>query len=112
MKLFLNDLELDASKEYELITDSEFGFDVDIVYERDILIQTLNGETVDLYESVGYFQHINNCTEVHHRYESYLPFDVNKIAFESDIHCTGCNRDINHITNVLGDRKPTALAVG
>lgn len=96
MKLFLNGIELDASQEHELIADNEFGFDVDIVYEHDIMVNTNSGER-DMYKEVGYFQHFNNCTEVHHRYERSLPFDVDKIAFESDIHCTGCTRDIKHL---------------
>ena len=100
MKLFFNDIELDASKEHELVADTEFGYDVDIVYESDVMRHTINGDIVDMYKAIGYEQHFNNCTEVHHLYERDLPFGEHRIAFESDIHCTGCTREINYIKSV------------
>ena len=71
MKLFLNDIELDADKEHELISDSEFGFDVDIVYERDILIETLKGESIDLYESLGCSSIVENIPKSIKTYQNY-----------------------------------------
>ena len=46
----------------------------------------------------------NNCTEVHNGYD----FNCSKIAFESDIHATGCTRnkyDIESVTIELATEK-------
>ena len=34
MKLFLNQFELDSSVEHELISNSKFYYDVEVVYEK------------------------------------------------------------------------------
>jgi hypothetical protein len=47
-------------------------------------------QTVDLF---------CNVTEVHNLYETFG--DKQKIAFESNIHKTGCNRDIDDIQIVV-----------
>jgi hypothetical protein len=44
---------------------------------------------------------MNNCTEVHNKYESILNLRGDCIAFESDIHITGCNRTNCDIESVI-----------
>jgi hypothetical protein len=46
-----------------------------------------------------------NVTEIHYNYKSYI--SVNKIAFESDIHCNGCTWSIDSI-----DEFETTLEIG
>lgn len=82
MKLiYLNEdasIELDTSIEQELY-ETKYGFNINIVYKN---VEFKNLE-------------IFNCTEVHHLYRK------NKIAFESDIHCTGFTNDITDIESVV-----------
>jgi hypothetical protein len=85
MKLIYLGKELDTTQEHELITDSEFGFKVDIKMTEE------SGYTV---KETAY-----NCTEVHHLWsENYM--GGASIAFESDIHRTGFTRRINDIESV------------
>ena len=44
---------------------------------------------------------MNNCTEVHNKYESILNLRGDCIAFESDIHGTGSNRTNSDIESVV-----------
>ena len=43
----------------------------------------------------------NNYTEVHFKYESCYPGDVDHIAFESDILRTGFTRKVSNIESVV-----------
>ena len=86
MKLIYLVQELDTTKEHELLTDSEFGFKVDIKMAKDNLYK--------VKEDTAY-----NCTEVHHLWSlDYM--GGASIAFESDIHTTGFTRRINDIETV------------
>lgn len=78
MKIIYLGKELDTTKEHELITDSKFGFKVDIKYTEESWYPTK--------EDTAY-----NCTEVHHLWSlDYM--GGASIAFESDIHRTGFTR--------------------
>jgi hypothetical protein len=84
MKLIYLGEELDSTKEHELLTDSEFGFKVDIEMTKESFYK----------DTTAY-----NCTEVHHLWsEDYM--GGASIAFESDIHGTGFTRRINDIESV------------
>ena len=80
MKLVYLNKELDSSLEHELFSENEFGFKVTVTYKDS---------RIDI---------MNNCTEVHNKYES-LRDDC--IAFESDIHFTGCDRTNCDIESVI-----------
>ena len=90
MKLIYLGEELDSTKEKEIFSGSKFGFNVIVVYKIDSwMSQHRKEQVVDIY---------NNCTEVHYLYETY---GLNKrIAFESDIHRTGCTRNVDDIESV------------
>lgn len=86
MKITYLGQELDATIEHELISKNEFGFKVDIIYNKD-----------------SWYPHkedtVNNCTEVHHLFsKDYISGHF--IAFESDIHSTGFTRRIETIESV------------
>jgi len=93
MKLIYLGQELDTKQEHELLSNSEFGFKVDIKYTKESWYPTK--------EDTAY-----NCTEVHHLWSlDYM--GGASIAFESDIHGTGFTRRINDIELVtieLADR--------
>jgi hypothetical protein len=80
MKLVYLNKELDSSLEHELFSENEYGFKVTVTY-KDSRIDVMN-----------------NCTEVHNKYESYRG---DCIAFESDIHVTGCTRTNCDIESVI-----------
>ena len=87
MKLIYLGQELDTTKEHELLTDSEFGFKVDIKMTKE--------SWYTVKEDTAY-----NCTEVHHLWSlDYM--GGSSIAFESDIHRTGFTRRINDIESVV-----------
>jgi len=83
MKLVYLNKELDSSLEHELFSENEFGFKVTVNY-KDSRIDVMN-----------------NCTEVHNKYESILNLRGDCIAFESDIHGTGSNRTNSDIESVV-----------
>lgn len=86
MKLIYLGQELDTSKEHELLSDSEFGFKVDIKYTEE--------SWYPKKEDTAY-----NCTEVHHLWSlNYMGGP--SIAFESDIHSTGFTRRISDVESV------------
>jgi hypothetical protein len=93
MKLIYLDLELDPSKEHKLYSKNLFGFKVTVKYKR-----------ITSYTNKHKMEHVvnifNNCTEVHHMYKT-LSDKRDKIAFESDIHNTGCSQLINDIKSVI-----------
>ena len=89
MKLILNGVELDATKEHELIAKNEnLGFKVEIKYTPESWYTEKNEIN-------------NNVTEVHHLFNKHPIMGADKrIAIESDIHGTGFHRDINDIVSV------------
>ena len=82
MKLIYLGLELDAEQDHELFASNEFGFKV--LCEKS-----------DSFSIFAYF----NCTEVHYKFES-MDGSKDKIAFESDIHKTGCWHNISDFESV------------
>lgn len=87
MKLIYLNTELDSEKEWELNSDTEFGFNVTVTYKKNSdYIENSSSNTEVCY----------NCTEVHSRYRSAVS-EGKRIAFESDIHSTGCTRAIKEI---------------
>jgi len=80
MKIFYNNNELDSDKEWEHI-NTQYGFmclcKLTKLYEKIIFdINIIHAES----EGILYC----NVTEIHNKYRN------NSIAFESDIHSTGC----------------------
>lgn len=88
IKLIYLGKELDTKIEHELITDHEFGFNVRIKYTPESFYKLSDKE-----------QFFNNCTEVHYMFEG-LDGRKNRVAFESDLHGTGCNREIESIESI------------
>ena len=85
MKLIYLNKKLDTNLEHELMSENEFGFEVSIEY------------TETAWYSIKKIQ-LNNCTEVHWRFtDIFNPEPSTKVAFESDIHSTGFNREIETI---------------
>ena len=89
MELICLNEELDINLEHEIISKNEFGFDVLIVYTED-----------SWYPFKKY--KLNNCTEVHWRFtDIFNPEPTTRVAFESDIHHSGFNREINTIKTII-----------
>ena len=89
MELLCLNEELDINLEHEIISKNEFGFDVLIVYTED-----------SWYPFKKY--KLNNCTEVHWRFtDIFNPEPTTRVAFESDIHKNGFNREINTIKSII-----------
>lgn len=88
MKLIYLNEELDTDLEYELLSKNEFGFEVLIEYTENswYLIKKIQ---------------LNNCTKVHWRFTNIFNLEpYAKVAFESDIHSTGFNREIKTIKSI------------
>ena len=78
--------EVDTSKEHEMLSENDFGFNVKIKYTDDSFYP--NKELV-----------LNNCTEVHHLWSlDYMGGP--SIAFESNLHQTGFTRRVDVIESV------------
>lgn len=92
MQLINQNQELDNTQEHEIFSENEFGFKVTVTYKKDSWMSKHKGHQV-----VSVF---NNCAEVHYLYET-IPEDEQRIAFESDIHGTGCTRNVDHIESVV-----------
>ena len=89
MELLCLNEELDINLEHEIISKNEFGFDVLIVYTED-----------SWYPFKKY--KLNNCTEVHWRFtDIFNPEPTTRVAFESDIHKSGFNREISTIKSII-----------
>lgn len=73
---------LDLAKEHEILSDKSYGFNVVVQRKNEIL--------PEIY---------HNVTEVHYLFPSL--HNDKRIAFESDIHCTGLTSSIEHITSVI-----------
>lgn len=95
MKIIYLGEELDSSIEHELITESEFGFNIKIKYTEESWYRDKNEETF-------------NRTEFHWRYDEYHGGKLGeRCAFESDIHQTGFTREcscIEEIEIVMSDK--------
>ena len=83
---------LDSSKEHELFSENlKFGFDISVEYTSDSWMSKAGHST----------SKFNNCTEFHWRYTDIFNVEPSDgVAFESDIHCTGCTRKIENIKSV------------
>ena len=85
-ELIIDGIEKPWTEELEIFNE-EFGFNVEITY-KDGVIQTRN-----------------NCTEVHHSYEScYTLISVEnkkRSAFESDIHRTGGTVAVHEMNKIV-----------
>lgn len=89
MKIVYLGSEIDSDKEREILTENEHGFKVTVTYKRDSWMSVRSGkQVIDVF---------NNCTEVHHMYDTIIRLDDKRIAFESDIHKTGCTRSVDDI---------------
>ena len=89
MKLICLNEELDINLEHEIISENEFGFEVSIEY------------TETAWYPIKKIQ-LNNCTEVHWRFADIFNLEPStKVAFESDIHHSGFNREINTIKTII-----------
>jgi hypothetical protein len=93
MKLIHLGNEIDTTKEQELLSDNENGFKVTVKYKEDSWMSKHEGrQVVDVF---------NNCTEVHYMYDTVIRKYEKRIAFESDIHQTGCTRSVDDIEIVI-----------
>jgi len=92
MKLFLFGIEINSEYELEINTEEDFGFDIEVKYKEDVY-----DDAEDIY---------HNCTEFHHLYNKKgmkdFPDRISS-AFESDIHSTGCTRQINLLEYIKVD---------
>lgn len=91
MELIYLGKELDVTKEHELFSRFKHGFKVRVVYKLD--------SPLSQHEGIQAVRIMNNCTEVHYLYPNF--HDEEKIAFESDIHLTGCNQNVGEIERVV-----------
>lgn len=80
--------ELDPAKEHEIIFENEFGAKIQITFKKSYYGQHKNIV-------------VNNCTEFHWRYNKNDFMERVKGAFESDIHGTGFNREVNDFESVV-----------
>lgn len=89
MKIIYLGQELDPNKEHELFSNNKFGFKVDITHTKD--------SWYSVKEDTAY-----NCTEVHWRFTDVFNTEpTNRVAFESDLHKTGFNREVDLIESVV-----------
>ena len=89
MKLIYLNEELDINLEHEIISENEFGFEVLIEY------------TENSWYPIKKIQ-LNNFTEVHWRFtDIFNPEPTTRVAFESDVHKNGFNREIDTIKSII-----------
>ena len=89
MKIIHLENIIDNTKEQEIYSDDEYGLDVLVIYSEDSWInKQQNKQVIDVF---------NNCTEIHYMYDS----KNKRIAFESDIHQSGCNHSIDDIETIV-----------
>ena len=87
MKLIYLGEEIDSTKEKEIFSGCKFGFNVIVAYKIDSWMSKAHGsQIVDKF---------HNLTEIHNLFHRH--FGEKSIAFESDIHQTGCYRNIEDI---------------
>jgi hypothetical protein len=83
--------ELDSNVEHELFLEEDFGLDIVVEYTPDSW----------MYKAGHKVSKFHNCTEFHWRFNEDEDWNLNKsAAFESDIHGTGCTRNIKDIVLV------------
>ena len=85
MLLYLNGVLQDSTKELEIFNEDK-GFTATVIYK-------IGSRKAEIVSS----QILNNCTEIHHLYNINSVYDPKGIAFESDIHFTGCTREVKQI---------------
>ena len=85
MKLIYLNKELDNSKEHEIFADRSLGYKVTVTFKPGNFADTI----------------FNNCTEIHYKYKEFNYNKSNRIAFESNIHNTGCTQSINDIESII-----------
>jgi hypothetical protein len=85
MKLIYLNKKLDTSKEHEIFSNNEFGLKVTVTFKPGNFSNEI----------------LNNCTEVHYKYKDLGLHTTERIAFESDIHNTGCTYLIRNIKSVV-----------
>lgn len=81
-ELIIDGVEEPWSMELEIFNE-EFGFNVEITFKD------------------GFVQTRNNCTEVHHLYQSIITTKTKRSAFESDIHRTGGTVAIEEVDKIV-----------
>ena len=91
-KLIYFDKELNIIVEHELYADSEFGFDVVLVYDKKFEACVFEGKQI--------IEHVHNLTEVHHLFKGFALHNEKRCAFESDIHRTGFWRNVDELESV------------
>lgn len=89
MKLYYLNTEIDNTKEHELYSDNNLGFEVIVTYKEDHWRYAKTPKEI-----------FHNCTEVHHLFPKMYEDEDDKIAFESDICCYGNNRNIKDLEKV------------
>jgi hypothetical protein len=87
MLLYLNGVLQDSTKELEVFNEDK-GFTVTVIYKIDSRYAKLLSISSQI---------LNNCTEIHNLYNINWVHHTAKIAFESDIHMTGCTREIEDL---------------
>lgn len=78
MLLLNNGITLDPTIEHEINADGH-GMDVTVIAKD------------------GYTRTFHNCTEVHYMFPRTIHSFGEACAFESDIHSTGCTRDLDNL---------------
>lgn len=91
MDILFNNKKLDSSKEHVIFSESENGFKVHVTYSKTFYGFKQGVKTETFY----------NVTEVHHKYPDVIHDEGVKIAFESDVHSTGCTRNISDIKEIV-----------
>ena len=81
-QLIIDGIEKPWTEELEIF-NKEFGFNVKITFKD------------------GFVQTRNNCTEVHHSYESRFTGDKRRSAFESDIHWNGGTVAVHEMNKIV-----------
>lgn len=89
--------ELDRNKEYEIKAVTWLGYHVVVTYKA-------NSEMYKNHEFPGMLkmQVFRNVTEIHYLHESHFKESV---AFESDIHQTGCTRFLEEIEMIAFEQE-------
>jgi hypothetical protein len=88
MQLTFLGKQQDCNKELEVFSEPEheFGFIAKVIFKQDSWYE---------YKEVFY----TNLTEVHFRYNDVI-HNRSRVAFESDIHRTGCTKELDDIESI------------
>ena len=94
MKLIFCGKQINTCKEQNIESVNKFGFNVSIIYKKDSWLSKA-------FLNEKHIEKIYNCTQVHYGYTEMGTVQLlTKVAFESDIHRTGFNREIIDIESV------------